>query len=230
MTRRSFPQRVAERLAATLERFATTSYAQEGEDRILWRIFEGEPAGFYVDVGAHHPTRFSNTYLFYREGWRGLTIDADPGAAPLFARRRPRDTHVCVGVSDAPGRLMYYRFDESALNTFDADLAAQRAKIGRYRALPGITVELTTLAAQMHRHVRAGQEIAFLSVDVEGYDARVLRSGDWQAYRPRYVLAESLGASLATLSSDECCLFMRSVGYEPFAKTSRTVIYRRLGT
>jgi FkbM family methyltransferase len=217
----------ATRLSSVFDRHWTPSYAQEGEDRILWRLLEGEPPGFYVDVGAHHPRRFSNSYLFYRAGWSGLTVDADPDAAPLFARQRPRDLHVCAGVAEAPGRLTYYRFDESALNTFDAPLAAERAKLPRYRALAPLTVEVTTLAALLHRHVPAGREIGFLSVDVEGYDARVLRSSDWQAYRPRYVLAESLGASLATLAGDECCACLRSVGYEPFAKTVQTVIYRR---
>ena len=28
--------------------------------------------GFYIDVGAHHPKRFSNTYLFYKKGGEEL--------------------------------------------------------------------------------------------------------------------------------------------------------------
>jgi hypothetical protein len=38
-------------------------YAQDGEDLILDRLLEGQQSGFYVDIGAHHPLRFSNTYL-----------------------------------------------------------------------------------------------------------------------------------------------------------------------
>ena len=219
--------RVAERLSSALERHWTPSYAQEGEDRVLWRLFEGAPPGFYVDVGAHHPTRFSNTYLFYREGWSGITIDADPAAAPLFARKRPRDLHVCTGVSDEPGRLTYHRFEAGALNTFDAAVAATRPKT--YPTLPPLTVEVTTLAALLREHLPGGRNIEFLSVDVEGYDLKVLRSSDWSAYRPRYVLAESVGASIDDLAGDSCCVFLRSVGYTPFAKTVNTVFYRRGG-
>ena len=36
-------------------------FSQEGEDIILQRIFERKKQGFYVDVGAFHPFRFSNT-------------------------------------------------------------------------------------------------------------------------------------------------------------------------
>lgn len=45
---------------------AQLSFSQEGEDLIILRIFDGQGRGFYVDVGAHHPTRFSNPYLLYR--------------------------------------------------------------------------------------------------------------------------------------------------------------------
>ena len=46
-----------------------TSYSQEGEDMILKSFFENKKhyRGFYVDVGAHHPVRYSNTYFFYKK-------------------------------------------------------------------------------------------------------------------------------------------------------------------
>lgn len=40
--------------------------------------------GIYVDVGAFHPTKFSNTHLFYLNGWRGINIEARPGSKKLF--------------------------------------------------------------------------------------------------------------------------------------------------
>ena len=81
-----------------ITRFATKSYSQEGEDLLLRRIFEHQKIGFYVDVGAHHPFRFSNTYLLYKRGWRGINIDAMPGSMRLFRKFRPRDTNIECGV------------------------------------------------------------------------------------------------------------------------------------
>ena len=49
-----------------LDGYSLKSYSQEGEDMILRRLFEKQIQGFYVDVGAHHPKRFSNTYYFYK--------------------------------------------------------------------------------------------------------------------------------------------------------------------
>ena len=64
------------RLRQALLPHAVLSYSQEGEDLILQRIFATRERGFYVDVGAHHPQRFSNTYKFYRGGWRGINAQA----------------------------------------------------------------------------------------------------------------------------------------------------------
>ena len=41
--------------------FQNNSYSQNGEDLILSRLLEDHPVGKYIDIGAHHPFRFSNT-------------------------------------------------------------------------------------------------------------------------------------------------------------------------
>lgn len=87
--------------------FHTKSYAIQGEDLILRELFEYAKSGFYVDVGAHHPFRFSNTYLFYKVGWRGLNIDAMPNSMKLFNRFRPRDINIECGVAFNGGGGQY---------------------------------------------------------------------------------------------------------------------------
>ena len=78
--------------------FYQKSYSQEGEDILLSRIFRNQKKGFYVDIGAHHPTRFSNTYYFYKLGWRGINIDAIPQASdyqdPIEKYNKYRITHI----------------------------------------------------------------------------------------------------------------------------------------
>ena len=51
------------------------SFSQEGEDLILNRFLGKKEKGFYVDIGAHDPKRFSNTNIFYERGWTGINID-----------------------------------------------------------------------------------------------------------------------------------------------------------
>ncbi len=70
--------------------FSDYSFSQEGEDMLLRSIFVDKSTGFYVDVGAYHPQRFSNTNHFYLAGWRGINIDAMPGSMEPFHQFRPR--------------------------------------------------------------------------------------------------------------------------------------------
>lgn len=199
-------------------------YGQDGEDLILDRMLGPQPSGFYVDVGAHHPVRFSNTYLFYRRGWRGLNIDAAPGSMRLFERHRPRDINVESGVAGHAGELDYFRFNEPALNTFDADEAALKNK-PPYRLIDTVKVRVERLDVLLARHVPPGQAIDFLSIDVEGKELEVLSSNDWTRYRPRIILAETLRVDIPGLAACPVVLLLRDAGYKPVAKAFNTTFF-----
>ena len=217
LTRRSY---VYDR---THYRHHALSFAQEGEDCLLDRFFVGKPAGFYVDVGAHDPQRFSNTYRFYLRGWRGINVDPLPGTKRRFDRLRPRDTTLECGVSGRPGQLLYHQFAEPALNTFDDAVAKSRST----PPVATIRVDTLPLADILRRHLPPGQLIDFLSIDVEGLDLEVLTSNDWTAYRPTFVLAEVLRVDdLATLCRSPVVAFMDGCGYQPVARTLNTVFFR----
>src|SRR5687768_10814903 len=130
--RKYLPRAVRDKLRESFGRYAHahTSYAQEGEDLILLRLFDGDLPGVYVDVGAHHPFRFSNTCLLFERGWRGINIDARPGSMAAFRRARPRDINLEIGISERPAELEFFLFEEPALNTFDRALAEARQAEG----------------------------------------------------------------------------------------------------
>ena len=212
--------------ARFLDPFATRSYSQEGEDLILRRIFDQQSTGFYVDVGAHHPKRFSNTYIFYKAGWRGINIEPNPAAIPLFASIRPRDFNVQVGISDQPSTMTYYEFDDPALNSFDGELTRWRLANTPYKVVRESGVAVERLDAVLARLMPPGQAIDFLSVDVEGLDFAVLRSNDWARFRPKCVLIEALQSSLEVALRSDACIFLQGQGYELFAKTYNSLIFR----
>jgi FkbM family methyltransferase len=204
--------------------WARRSFAQEGEDIALDRLFEGRRNGFYVDVGCHHPFRFSNSYYFYRRGWRGICVDALPGTRRLFRRWRKRDIVVESGVASSRGELTYYMFDEPALNTFDGALARERLEHTHYKLIRSVQVPTDTLAAILAAHCPVGQQIDFMSVDVEGLDLQVLESNDWSRYRPLTVVAECLGSALAQIGADPVVRYLTDRGYLLYAKTGNSVV------
>lgn len=206
--------------------FPLRCYGQDGEDLILDRLLQHQAKGFYVDVGAHHPVRFSNTFLFYRRGWHGINIDAMPGAMSAFNRLRPRDINIECGVSDCAGKLMFHRFNEPALNTFDAAEAAHKNK-PPYHLIDTVEVTVDRLDVLLGRHLPADQQIDFLSVDVEGKDEEVLRSNDWSRYRPRFILAETLRTDMLHLGECSVVQLLCGVGYTPVGKAYNTCFFAR---
>lgn len=217
--------KVVEKLGKFVDPHAVRSYSQEGEDMILRRVFEGQPAGFYVDVGAHHPVRFSNTYYFYQHGWRGVNIEPNREAVALFRRHRPRDINLALGIGEQPGELTYYRFNEPALNSFDEQLALRRTRETDYRIVGKERVAIARLGAVLSRHLPDGCEIDFLSVDAEGMDLAVLSSNDWELFRPRVVVAEALRADIAVLLAGPINRYLSGLGYSFFAKTHNSVFF-----
>ena len=201
------------------------SFSQEGEDGVLQRLFERKPVGFYVDVGSHHPQRFSNTYRFYLRGWRGINIDPLPGSKAQFDEVRSRDDNLELGVSSKRGILTYFEFVEPALNTFDSEVAEKRAKDG-WPKLAESKIKVYPLRDILAQHIPPATEIDFFSIDVEGLDLDVLRSNDWSQFRPKYVLAEALEIQdIRQVQQTELHAFMESVNYSLFAKTMNTLFF-----
>lgn len=192
---------------------------------ILRRHFEGRGPGTYVDVGAHHPWRFSNTYWFYRQGWSGLNIDATPGSMDAFRRARPRDRNVEAAVAGAVRTTTFFVLDEPALNTFDP-AALERATAAGYRVVEERELMTTTLGDLLREHLPGGR-IDFLSVDVEGFDAEVLESNDWDAFSPEIVLAETLGQTLDDVQASPVARVLADRSYKLLSKTANTSIFTR---
>lgn len=201
------------------------SYAQEAEDIFLEDYFQGRKTGFYVDVGAHHPVRFSNTYKLYLMGWRGINIDPLPGVKEVFGQIRPRDTTLEMGVADRESVLKYFRFDEPALNGFDEKLSHERAENTPYKLQDFIEVPVRPLRSILTDYVHEGQKIDLLSVDVEGLDYEVLNSNDWLKFRPEVIVAELRCEEINSLLEDKIYSFLHGKDYRLRAWTGRSCIF-----
>ena len=200
-------------------------FSQEGEDVILRRIFEDQKNGFYIDIGAHHPKRFSNTYYFYDRGWEGINIDATPGSMKIFQKFRPRDINLEIAISEKEQLLTYFMFNEPALNSFSKSFSDERQNEKCYIEKT-ISIPSFPLSTILDKHLPPEQIINFLSVDVEGLDLQVLASNDWNKYRPKVVLAEVLGASLNTIKQDPVYKYLTNQGYILFSKLIHTCIFK----
>lgn len=170
--------------------YLSNSYAQEGEDLILSRYFQNIKSGYFVDIGAHHPKRLSNTYIFYKMGWNGINVDPMPGSMKPFKKVRKRDINLELGVSKNEEELTYFIFNEPALNTFSSKQALEWSMKEPYKIKKEIKIKTFPLNYILTKYLPQGQKINFLSIDVEGLDLIVIESNDWKLFRPEIVIVE----------------------------------------
>ncbi|HEX8844376.1 MAG TPA: FkbM family methyltransferase [Pyrinomonadaceae bacterium] len=191
------------------------SFSSAGEDMILRHLIGPDKRdGFYVDVGAYHPTLFSNTYFFYLNGWRGINIEARPGSRELFNKVRPGDTNLEIGISANSGELTYYVVgDDSTMNSFSRDFLEQIGMLGEVKR--EIPVPVLPLAEVLERHLPDGRAIDFMNVDVEGHDLQVLESNDWGRFRPKFIVVED---EQVDVEKSEIVSMMKGHGYEVCAQ------------
>lgn len=212
--------------------FCRKSYSLDGEDMVMDSFFETNPdyKGFYVDIGAHHPFKYSNTQYFYEKGWTGINIDAMPGSMKEFNYYRKKDINLEMAVSSSSGEMEFFMFKTAALNTFDKKLATE------YQAVEAVIktqiIKTYTINEILEKYLPENTNIDILNIDIEGLDFEIIKSYNWQKYSPNFIIAESLDfmdKSLIEINSkSELVNFLSSAGYAPVAKTKRAIIFRRL--
>ena len=161
------------------------SYSQNGEDLIVEKLLDKEN-GFYLEIGAYHPTRLSNTYRFYKKGWTGVVVEPNPEVKKIFEMIRPNDRFINVGVGEKTGELNYFQYLIPALNTF-SEKQVKENKLKSYKVYKVNKVKVITINELLKIYVK--RQIDFLSLDVEGWDKEILANWDWK-YKPKIICVE----------------------------------------
>jgi FkbM family methyltransferase len=168
-----------------------TSYSQYGEDNIiltLLSLLQIKEIN-YLDIGANHPYKFSNTALLYKRGIRGINIEPDPALCSFIAQHRPEDVNLNVGIHQSPGELPYYKFDDSVYNTL-SDEEAVRIQQKGVKLLDKVSVKVDTYNHVVQENLR-GKAPVILFLDAEGLDEIIIDSIDFQKYAPRIICVET---------------------------------------
>jgi FkbM family methyltransferase len=206
------------------------SYSQAGEDAVLRFLFSDKSMRriAYLDIGTNSPDVGNNTYLFYRNGSRGVCVEADPRLIPVIKQVRPKDKILNVGVS-ADGRetATLYVFDVTGLSTFDKDEVDKRTASGEHKVVETIAVKLVGINDIIRENFPSCPHL--LSLDIEGFDLSVMKTLDFDTYPIPVVCVETCCYSENHVRPKDPAIaeFMASQGYEVYADTYINTIFVR---
>jgi FkbM family methyltransferase len=205
---------------------AGQSFGQCGEDEwfyraLLQRRIPWADSGFYIDLGANHPVVLSATYLLYRHGWRGLTVEPIPALCALHRKFRPSDICLNMGVGSSCEVRPFWETAPDVFSSFSDEATRQAQSNGWCRILRESRVAVNT-PSEILTYVPTGTRINYLSIDTEGLDVEILRNWPWGDCSPDIVSCE---ASAAHGSEAEADRILGSQGYVPVRRFPISVFW-----
>ncbi len=86
------------------------TYSQCGEDLFIFDYMKKNNIrkGTYVDLGAFHPIKCSNTCLLLNNDWSGTNIDLNQTAIDYFNIVRSQDNNVCCAISNKEEKVKVF--------------------------------------------------------------------------------------------------------------------------
>ena len=177
--------------------FATLSYAQSGEDQIIQYILKylgiSVSSVRYLDLGANHAKEISNTYSFYRQGARGVLLEANPKLIPELNLYRSEDEIIpkCLVSDPKIKTIPFYILNGDGLSSFDKktveDAIAQNPEL-KIEAVE--EVKTITMNEIIDTYFPTAPTI--LNIDIEGSEEEIIASIDFGKWRPLVIIIETI--------------------------------------
>jgi len=201
---------ISETIRTLFDSYATPSYSQTGEDRIIRSIL-GNSKGFYVDVGCNHPLSLSNTFELYKRGWVGINIDANSALISKYTKRRPKDKSICAAVSSKEEEAIFTQFDDDAVSSLCSQHVATWEK---ERVIVSQKTVKTLTLDRILKSYEAPHAFDLLTIDAEGHDFEVLSSINLSIYKPKLIVIEMHGFEILNPNENKIYQYLSANSYK----------------
>jgi FkbM family methyltransferase len=223
----------------TLDVHSLRDYSQQGEQAIIARFFEETKATyspFFVDVGAFDGVTGSNSRFLAELGWGGIVIEPTPGAfAALESLYQENAAVTCIrcavsdyaaddvemlvaeGPAGVPDEVTWHY---SQVSTLNSALTHYYVEQHGYRYRP-VSVRVRPLT-EILRANGCPLDFAFLSIDCEGEDLRIIQELDYAQFQPRLLSLEC--------DDNNRFVFERALhprGYIEYERTACNTLFQR---
>lgn len=195
-------------------------YSQYGEDRHITSIVRDCEGQRLLDIGAYHPTCFSNSRALLESGWSGVLVEPSP--EPFLTLLKEYEPWKGVELINAavvpahPAGLIRFHATADAVSTSDEVVRERWAKAGGYYgSYWAHTIAVGDLIAQF------GANWDFINVDTEGSSVDVFAAIIRAGCRPRCMCVEHDDRV------QESNRYASSAGYRQVLLNGTNVLYAR---
>lgn len=174
----------------------------------------------YLDIGGHHPIRYSNTYLFYLAGASGVVVEPNPKWYARHRKVRPRDIALNAGLGgETRTGVPFFQMRSDTLSTFSREEAERMVRECREQIVRETPIDILTPQEVIGSHFKEGPD--FVSLDVEGLELDILRTFDFDLHRPAAFCIETLSFASdgSGKKNTEIPEYMDKQGYKVYADT-----------
>mgnify|MGYP006156756835 CR=1 FL=1 len=179
--------------------FFKKQYSKNGEDQYLKRIFKNQKKGIYLDVGAYHPYRASNTCLLYKKGWSGINVDISKESIDLFNIARPNDINLNIAIGDKNKvQTFYYKKQRHPMNTLNKEFAEN------YFYKKKTRIKKSKIMTRTFNYlVNDIKNIDLLDIDVEGNEYEVIKKINFKKVSFKIILIERTHFNKKTINNNK---------------------------
>lgn len=168
-----------------------TKYSQNFEQEHILGACKDIVNGKFLDIGAYHPTIFSNTRALYENGWGGVMVEAGPDQIIALAKEYGNDPRITLfnfAVGQLPEEtnphvgMVKLNITADAVSTTHAGQHELWKKDGGYYGaiwvqqvnVPAL-IQLCSFSKVMQAPVlgKTPQKFDFINIDVEGGSAYI---------------------------------------------------------
>ena len=167
--------------------YGPARHSEHAEEWVIRSFFKERQGGFFVDVGANHFRRFSNTYYLEKElGWSGIAVEPLTEFEADYKEYRPGTDFFSYFVSDtSDGATTMYTLEHEPLVS-----SAEKTFTQRWgEDVVELTVPTITLDDLLDQE--GVTSIDFLSMDIELSEPQALAGFDIERFRPSLVGIEA---------------------------------------
>jgi FkbM family methyltransferase len=173
---------------ALAEAYGPHRNSEDYEEWIIRDYFQDRRGGFFVDVGANHYRRYSNTYYLETSlGWSGIAVEPLIGFEAEYRQYRPATRFrpfFASDLSNADTRLY-------VLESNDLVSSSDKSFTERY-GTHAKEIAVRTITLNDLLDVEGVERIDFLSMDIELHEPKALAGFNIARYKPALVCIEAL--------------------------------------